>query len=776
VSPPENNLPFQLTSLVGREREIAEVGRLLTGARLLTLTGPGGSGKTRLALATAADLVEDYEDGVWLVELAPLSDPDLVPQAVASVLGVREVPGTPLVDSLCLYLGARGVLLVLDNCEHLVGACARLAEILLHSCPNLRILATSREALGVSGETLFAVPPLSLPDPRRVPAPESLSCYEAARLFVERAQAAKHDFSITEGNAMAVAQVCYRLDGIPLAIELAAARVKVLSVEQISSRLDDSFRLLTGGGRWALAHQRTLRTAMDWSHDLLSEEERAMLRRLSAFAGGFTLEAAEAVGEGEGIEGGEVLDLLSTLVDKSLVVVEEQDGEMRYRLLETVRQYGREKLAEAAEAERVRRQHVKYYLALAEEAEPAFTEQVPWLERLETEYGNLRTALSWSLGPEDAEGPAGVRVQLGLRLASTLAQGRFWNSYGPGEGRRWLQRALAGSGTSTTPARAKALNQAGLMAMWQGDTQQSAALLEEGRTLFEELGDGLGVANSLVDLGQLALRGGDRKRTRALREEGEALRPRLSDRQAMGFLLLFLGGAAIDEGDHDRAVGLLEEGLELNRELGDTLGTALCLASLGIVALEQDDPERAAALYEEDLRLLRSLRDKAATAFGLRGMACVAALRGDAARAARLWGAGEALGEAINLPLSPFDRAHPDYEGLLNGVRPRLEEIAWEAALAEGRAMTPEVALEYALQPPAAPEEPSSPPSFPSGLSAREVEVLGLVARGMTDPQVAEELYISPRTVNAHLRSVYHKIGSSTRAEATRFALEHDLL
>src|SRR5215212_2875798 len=372
IGRPKNNLPFQLTSLVGRRREIAKVEDMITEARLLTLTGPGGSGKTRLALAVAAEVVaevEDYEDGAWLVELGSLSDPELVLQALASVLGVREAPGSPLLETLSDHLRSRSMLLVLDNCEHLVGACASLAEALLRSCANLSILATSREALGVTGESIFSVPPLSLPDPRRLPAPEGLTRYESTRLFIERARAAKHDFALTMGNAMAVSQVCYRLDGIPLAIELAAARTKVLSVEQISSRLDDSFRLLTGGGRPSLAHQRTLRTAMDWSHELLSSEERAMLRRLSVFAGGFTLEAAEAVGAGGGIEEGGVLDLLSSLVDKSLVLVTEQDGETRYRLLETVRQYAAEKLEQAGEADGVRRRHAQYYLALAEEAE-----------------------------------------------------------------------------------------------------------------------------------------------------------------------------------------------------------------------------------------------------------------------------------------------------------------------------------------------------------------------------------------------------------------------
>ena len=342
-----NNLPLDLSSFVGREKELAEVRRLMEEARLLTLTGTGGCGKTRLALAVAGELAEEFEDGVWFVELASLSDPSLVPQAVASVLGAREQPGRSLTETLSDHLRVRKLLLVLDNCEHLIVSCAALAEVLLRSCPELRILATSREALGIVGEFTWPVPPLSLPDLRRLPDRESLAQYESTCLFVERAVAVKPSFVLTEQNAPAVAQVCYRLDGIPLALELAAARTKVLSVEQIADRLDDCFRLLAAGGRTAMPRHKTLHATMDWSHELLGAKEQVLFRRLSVFSGGFSLEAAETVCAGEGIEEDEVLGLLSHLVDKSLVVAREEDGEARYRLLGTVRQYGREKLDES---------------------------------------------------------------------------------------------------------------------------------------------------------------------------------------------------------------------------------------------------------------------------------------------------------------------------------------------------------------------------------------------------------------------------------------------
>jgi non-specific serine/threonine protein kinase len=720
--------------------------------------------------------MRNYEDGAFFVELAPLSDPDLLAQAVASALGVREAPGLPLTQTLSNHLASRSVLLVLDNCEHLVGASASLAAELLGRCPGLWVLATSREALGVEGETLFVVPPLSLPDPRRLPDAEDLAGYEAARLFVERAGAVRPGFALTEGNAVAVARICHRLDGMPLAIELAAARVRVLSPGQISTRLEESSGLLSGGGRTTLARHATLRATMDWSHGLLCEGEKVLFRKLAVFAGGFALGSTEAVCYEENIEEAEVLDLLTSLVDKSLVVVEERDDEARYGMLETVRQYASEKLEESGEADLARERHARYYLALAEEAEPELREQEGWLGRLEKEHANFRAALSWAL--DGREGDDEARADLGLRLAAALAQGRFWNAYGPNEGDRWLRKGLARSGPSPTPVRAKALSEAGWLAIWQGDYQRAVALLEEGKASFEELGDKPGVAASLFHLGVMTIHAGDHERARMLRPEAEALRRELSDRQAIGLLLYSLGMDAVDEADHDRAVALIEECLALNRELGDLRGTAMCLTGLGVVALERHDPDRAAALYEEDLGVLRRLKDKTGTSYGLRGMACVAALRGEASRAARLWGADEALREQIGLPLSPFDRAHPDYEGLVNAARPRLGEAAWEEALAEGRAMGPEAAVEYALQP--EPDRAQGPapsgPSLAAGLSAREIEVLRLVARGMSNQQIAASLTISEHTVHRHVSNLLGKLGVSSRTAAVAQAAQLGLL
>ena len=788
--PPKDNLPLQLTSFIGREREIADLRMLLVGeARLVTLTGPGGSGKTRLALSVASGLAGDFKDGVWLVELASLSDPDLVPQAVASVLSVRETPGLTMTGTLVEHLEGREALLILDNCEHLVEACAALTDTLLHACPKLRILATSREALAVAGERNWPVPSLSSPDPRNLPQIEELVRIESVLLFVERARSQRADFALDSRNASSVAEVCQRLDGIPLAIELAAARVGALSTGQISNRLERSLGLLSGRDRTAPERQRTLRGTLDWSYELLKKEERELFGRLSVFAGGFTLEAAEAVCAGEEIERDEVLDLLGHVMNKSLVVAAAgEEGALRYRMLEPVRQYGWEKLAEFGEAERVRRRHAEYYLALAEEAEPELSgaHEGVWLERLEAEHSNLRAALGWSLEGGDAS--------LGLRLAGVL--GGFWYKHGHlSEGRMWLDRELAEDSASSAIERARALDQAGWIALYQGDLEPSVALLEESLSLFKELKHEPGIAASLAKLGHAVLHQEDDGYLTALCEEAEALRSAFGDRRAIGELIVFLGMVALYEGDLERAITLLDESLGLFRELasephvapdyqrgGIELSTAIDLVAgqaqeyLWLAVLEQGDHQRAVALLEEELRLSLELGNKPKISYCLLGLAAMAALQGRPDRAVRLWVAAETLREEIGLGLPLWDHTPTNYQAILAATRSQLDDAAFEAARSEGRAMSPEQAVEYALQGPQAPEESGAPQTYPAGLSAREVDVLKLVARGMTNAQVGQELFISPNTVNRHLNSVYRKLGVSSRATATRFASEHNLL
>jgi predicted ATPase/DNA-binding CsgD family transcriptional regulator len=767
------NLPLQLTSFVGRGRETAKVGRLLAESRLLTLTGPGGSGKTRLALAVASGLADRFEDGVWLVELAPLSDPEFVPQAVASVLGVRESPGTMLTDTIAEHLQARSALLVLDNCEHLLAACATLVNALLRLCPDLSILATSRGALGVAGEILFDVPPLSLPDPRRVPAAGSLPEYEAVRLFVERARAVRPGFSLTEENAPAVARICYRLDGIPLALELAAARAKVLSAQQISGRLDDSFSLLTGGGRTTMLHHKTLRAAMDWSYDLLTEQEQALLARLSVFAGSFSLEAAEAVGTGGGIGGYDVLDLLASLIDKSLVLVAENDVEARYRLLETVRQYGREKLGESGEAERIFQRHAGYYLALAERADLMSREQAVWLERLETEHDNFRGALALSLGRGT---PSEDSIRSGMQLAVALWP--FWYTRGYlSEGRGWLESAIARSGPEPSTAKAAALNGAGYITLFQGDYGTARALLERGLAQYRELGDDEGAASSLIYLGFVAvLSQQDLDTVPALEQEAVGLGPRLRDPLVVANLRLLSGLVALNQGNLERAVVLHRESLAMFREMHDTMGMGHCFNNLGFLALLRNDHEEAAGLLRENLRLARQSGYKLAIQYSFLGLGFAADSWNDPVRAARLWGATETMEETFGIKITPIARSAMDYDARVTTARSHVGETAFQTAWSEGRAMSPEEAIDYALREPELPNDAKPLAVYPAGLSAREVEVLRLVARGLTNARIAKELFISPRTVNAHMGSVYNKIGSHSRAQAARFASEHGLI
>jgi predicted ATPase/DNA-binding CsgD family transcriptional regulator len=767
-----NNLPLDLSSFVGRSKALAEVTRLSEDTRLLTLTGSGGCGKTRLAVAVADELVEGFEDGVWMVELAPLADPTLVPHVVAAILGVREQPGRTLTETLSGYLGSKKVMLVLDNCEHLVEACAVLVEALLRSCPELRILATSREALGITGEVAWPVPSLSLPDLRRLPDIESLSRYESVRLFLERAAAVKPIFALTEQNATAVARVCYELDGIPLAIELAAARVKVLSVEEISERLEDSFGLLASGGRTAMPRHRALRATMDWSHDLLSDHERIVFRRLSVFAGGFTLAAAESVCAGEDLERGGVLGLLSHLVDKSLVTAREKGGETRYRLLELVRQYARERLEGAEDEVRVRQQHTAFFAGLAEEAEGELTgpDQAQWLVRLEAEHDNLRAALSWTLAESGEE-------ESGLRMAAALWP--FWLARGYlSEGRGWLESAVSRGGSAPARARAKALNGAGWLAAFQGEYGAAKALIEESLALYRELGDKEGIASSLVNLGSVAWLGQrDDVPMAALVEEATMLKPELKDRRTVAYLLLLKGGVALARGDRERMVTLNEESLALFREIRDTLGVVICLMNIGLVTLVQGDYERATALLRESLYLARELDHKLYIQYCIIGLAGVAASQGWPVRAARLWGAGEGMSEIYGTHFfTRAGRSEIDYESRLAAARSQLDEAAWAAAWAEGRAMDPEQAVEYALEQEEAAPEPAAPKTYPAGLSAREAEVLGLVATGLTNAEVAERLFLSSRTINWHLSSIYRKLGSHSRTEAARFASEHGLL
>jgi predicted ATPase/class 3 adenylate cyclase len=744
-----NNLPLQLTSFIGRKKEIRQIKKLLEQYRLVTLTGSGGIGKTRLSIQVASELLNNYPDGAWLVELAPVTDPTLVPQAIVTTLGLIDQAGRPPLTVLTDFLQDKQALLILDNCEHLIQACAQLAEALLHACPDLHALTSSREALGISGEMLYHVPSLITPEPLNI-AFDILPQYEAVQLFVERARAAMHDFSLAQENALAIAQVCHHLDGIPLALELAAARVKVLRVEEIAMRLDDRFHLLTGGSRTAMPRHQTLRAMIDWSHELLSESERLLLRRLSVFAGGWSLEAAESICRDEGIEKNEILDLLTQLLNKSLILAERKQGQKtRYRMLETIRQYARDRLAESGEAERTSEHHLAYFLQLAERAEPELrgAKSIIWLERLEAEHANLRAALERSLENVSC-------VEAGLRLAGAL--GWFWHlrSY-YSEGREWLARALAAEaaapGLTERPslaARAKALHWAGWLAYIQGDPESATTLSEASLALAREADDRQSMGYALSTLGVLACDQRSYKRAEQLMEASLVLFRELDHKPGLLHIAAGLADIPMAQKDDERAVALCRQLLALARELGDQDGTAFALFSLGRLALRQGDYDDAGALLSESLTLFREVGNKAISAWSLTGLGLVALHRGQykqamaqlresliqasdmgvknaasivdclhglarvaaaegsqegtlrekkLARAVRLFRAAEALFEAISArSFVTVDRAEVDRQ--VTAIRAQLDEATFAAAWEEGWAMTIEQAVAYALE------------------------------------------------------------------------------
>lgn len=625
------NLPVALNRFIGREREIAELKHLLASTRLLTIKGPGGAGKTRLALQVGADLLDSFPDGVWLVDLAPLSNPALVSQATAHVFDIREEEGRPLADTLVAALRAKNLLLIYDNCEHLLLNTAQLVKELLVNIPKLKIMATSREPLGTAGEVVWSIPPLSSPSPREAKNIDKLAQYDAIQLFVDRAVAVKSDFTLSSENAPAIAEISQKLEGIPLAIELAAARIKVLSAEEIARRISACFQLLAGGDRTAAPRQQTLRALIDWSHDLLSEEEQILLRRLSVFAGGWTLPAAEKVCANEELESWEVLDLLTSLVDKSLVVAELQVEQQRYRFLEIIRQYAQERLARSNEKDELLYKHAEYFLKLARASygELWGTKQGYWLERLEAEHDNLRTALEWLA--QDAN-----HQELLLRMASSLW--RFWEIHGHlSEGRAYLEQALAANPDGPVAWRAHGLRGAGNLARQQGDYSRAKMMHEQSLALFHEMEDKLGIARELEAIGEIVWYQGDTLRAVELLTESLALRYEIDDKEGVAASLAQLGNLARDRGQYEHARELLEESLKLNRELGDKLYTASTLNNLGLVAYLLCEYAQANAFFEEALSLYRRLHDRSGIASTLQNLANVAKDQGYFKEAAKLF-------------------------------------------------------------------------------------------------------------------------------------------
>ena len=760
-----NNLPLETTSFVGRERELSEVEGLLCRTRLLTLTGVGGSGKTRLALRIAGRRAN--EGDVWWVELASLSGEDLVLRKVASTLGVAESPGRPTSELLVDYLESRKTLLVLDNCEHLVEACASLADVLLHACPDVRILATSREPLGVGGEVSWPVPPLALPDSGRVRAPDDLLRYEAVGLFVERAGAVVPGFVLTEEDAPAVAEVCARLDGMPLAIELAASRVRMLSAKQILDRLDDRFRLLRGD-RTATPRHRTLGATIDWSYGLLSEKEKILFRRLSVFAGGWTLSAAEEICSDDGVGEYEVLELLSCLVDKSLVVVARGDEETRYRMLETVRQYASGRLVESGERAGVRARHAGFFLDLAEEAETGLAgpEQAAWVERLDTEHDNLRAALGWLAEEQE--------VERGLRLAAALM--RFWwfRAYLI-EGRAHLESLLGLTGTPVRDeVRAKALHALAVLIYRQaddaaGDWTVARFRLDESLAIYRRLGNEARVAAVLLDLGRVCAELGEWDAARDFLDESIKIVRRSGNQSGIALSLFALGRMYWLREEYSPARALIEEGLGIFWKLGDRFWINASLVFLGYIDCEEGRFDAARSRFLQMNEVVPLAGFPWGATYTLEGFARLAAVEGEALRALRLGGATVALRRIYGVSIGPGSEKL--FRRSLEPAWQAMTEEEGRSAWAEGHEMTLEQTLSLALEGPTRPNRSSG-----GLLSERESEVLSLVAEGFSDAQVAENLFVSPRTVGGHLTGIYRKLGVKSRTAAVKRAGELGLI
>jgi predicted ATPase/class 3 adenylate cyclase/DNA-binding CsgD family transcriptional regulator len=812
-----HNLPSQATSFVGRAGELAELWSLLSGrSRMVTIAGPGGIGKSRLALQVAAEAVDGAGDGVWLAELAPVADPELVARTVAAVLGVREEPGRPVLDTLLAAVGDRYLLVVLDNAEHVLGAAAKLADAILRSCPRACLLVTSREPLGISGEHVFRVRPLTMPaadlaDPGR------LAAFESVQLFAERASTHRQGFAVDKANAAAVAAICIRLDGIPLALELAAARLGSLSVSEISSRLDQRFRLLTGGSRTALPRHQTLGALIDWSYDLLNPEEQIMLDRLSVFAGGWTLVAAEAVTSRGGTEEWRVLDHLAALVDKSLVQAEEVDGSTRYGLLETVRQYAAERLAQRLGCERdeTRAAHRDHYLALVETAATYLRgpDEALWLNRLEAEFDNIRAALAFSVAdPDGAE--AGLRLAAGLRW--------FCNMRGHlGEVLEALNALLARpDARGPTQARARALVVNCHLLDHFSDDSAVPSIAAEAITIARALADDAVTADALAQLCWFRFEHGDLLAARAQIDEAVDLARRTGDPRLIAEILSHRAVFESEAGDLDAALADQHETLALCRAAGDNYRLALTLANLGVdehaagelqaarahlqeasmladshgyqilaagllqnlgfVDLLDADPRSARHHFADCLDTARITGIRTYVHAAILGLALVAGADGDPAAAATLHGVADEHCERYGRPFETIEAGLRDRDHAQ--LRATLGDAAFEAAYTRGRTLSQAdaIALAAAAEPdppvapavtvPAAGQATAGGPAGP--LSDREREIVALLAGGASDAQIAGRLFLSVNTVRSHLERIRDKTGARRRAELVRYAIQ----
>ncbi|QBJ96989.1 LuxR family transcriptional regulator [Rhodococcus sp. ABRD24] len=759
------NLPLDLTSFVGRRNEVTEARRLLSASRLVTLTGTGGVGKTRLALRVAADSQRAFDDGVWFVEFGEQRDPQLVADTVAATLRLREQSTNPPLQVLTDYLAARKVLLVLDNCEHLIDAAAKLAETLLRTCPELRILATSREPLVISGETILRVPPLTLPEPDDEPTSLSgLAQYEAVTLFTERAAAAVPGFELAEDNKDTVAQICRQLDGLPLPIELAAARLRAMTADQILERLTDRYRLLTVGSRAAPNRQQTLRMSIDWSHELCTETEQELWRRLAVFAQGFELDAAEGIAAGD-LTPDALLDVIASLVDKSILIREESAGIVRYRLLETLRDYGLERLETAGEFGRLRRRHRDWHeqLALHAETEWIGPRQHEWIARLCRERANLRAALEFCVEqPDEAEH--------GLRIANALYL--VWLSRGLlSEGRLWLERTLDAQGGEPTLERVRALCAATLMAGSQGDIDAGATLVAQARTTANLLADPEADTAVTHAEGYLAIFRGD------LPHAVHCLSSILDTARAGTDLLrlistlLGLAMASTLLGETARTLDYAEEALTITQVRHESVYRAYALTILGL-ALWRTEPERARDLFGQGLRLSADVDNTLGSATCVEALAWLAAETADHQRSAMLIGAAESLWLTVGhqgvVVLTTLREHHDECENL---TRRALSDRAYESAVRQGAGLSLREIVTYAVDEQLPQARPATARAA-TDLTPREQEVADLVAQGLTNKAIAEQLVISQRTAQGHVEHVLAKLGFNSRTQIAAWVVE----